>query len=249
MADKLPYFHWYPKDAETDEAYSSMTDQELGFYHRCLNRSWLNDGLPAALPDMARALGKQLAYVEKMWRTVGSRFVLSVDSRWVNPRQEIEREVAINKSSKASRSANRRWEGNAKAMPTHSEGNARASGSVSGSSGEIQEKEKTSTRARVFPPGYEFDEQYAEFRAALKSWGAPIIDPEDFIGWAWKEWGKLDAEQRLAAINGVRQRELEGADPAFCRSPERFLKGREWKRPIVAPRAPKSRLERMMDSI
>ncbi len=32
----LPFFCWYPVDAETDENFRAMTYAEVGFYLRCL---------------------------------------------------------------------------------------------------------------------------------------------------------------------------------------------------------------------
>jgi T5orf172 domain len=95
MANGLPYFRWYPADAEMDEDYAAMTDQELGFYHRCLNRSWLNDGLPFDLDELARIMRVPRKYLDKVWKRVGNKFVGNAHSRLVNPRQEKERDKAI----------------------------------------------------------------------------------------------------------------------------------------------------------
>lgn len=107
MPKSLPYFRWYPSDAETDEFYASLTDQELGFYHRCLNRSWINEGLPVDPGERARAFRVTRKYLDKMWVKVGGRFVSNecVKPRLVNPRQEEEREYASRKSDGASTSA------------------------------------------------------------------------------------------------------------------------------------------------
>jgi hypothetical protein len=43
----LPYFRWFPADAETDHNYAALNDAELGLFHRLLNRSWINGGLPS----------------------------------------------------------------------------------------------------------------------------------------------------------------------------------------------------------
>lgn len=114
---------------------------------------------------------------------------------------------------------------------------------------ETTEKEKTPTRAREFPPGYEFDELYQRFRQACKDFGLAVIDPEDFVGFAWIEWGKLDSEQRLAAVTGLDARRISGCDPAFTPGPEKYLKKREWKRPIVTPRPQKTRMQAMLDAL
>jgi uncharacterized protein YdaU (DUF1376 family) len=112
MAKSLPYFKWYPADAGMDENYSTMTDEELGFYHRCLNHSWINNGLPYELIDIARSLRVTTEYLDRVWPRVGKCFSCSdcVHPRWVNQRQEKERADAIAKSQKATKSVRTRYE-------------------------------------------------------------------------------------------------------------------------------------------
>jgi Meiotically up-regulated gene 113 len=104
---ELPYFKWYAADAETDERFRAMSDAEVGFYLRCLNHSWLNNGLPADMKVLARILNKSTSYVERMWRSVGRCFIPDPENqeRLINPRQEDEREQAVVKSDKASSSS------------------------------------------------------------------------------------------------------------------------------------------------
>lgn len=124
----LPYFLWYPADAETDEGYSSLTDAELGFFHRCLNRAWLNDGLPADLDDLARAMNRTRNQLEKVWPRVSKLFQSrESDGRLVNRRQEEERENARRKSLNLQRN------GNANALKGVPSASTRASESVSAS--------------------------------------------------------------------------------------------------------------------
>jgi hypothetical protein len=112
MAKGLPYYRWYPADAEIDEKYASMTDAELGFYHRCLNKSWTNYGLPADLDALAAMMRVKRSYLDRVWVNVGKCFTPTdtVHQRLVNPRQEEEREYAISKSNKASSSSAHRVE-------------------------------------------------------------------------------------------------------------------------------------------
>lgn len=94
-----------------DDDYASMTDQELGFYHRCLNRSWMNDGLPADLDELARIFKQTRTYIDKLWKRVGRKFILRVGTaRVFNPRQEDERSEAISKSVNATKSVRTRYE-------------------------------------------------------------------------------------------------------------------------------------------
>ncbi len=104
MAKALPYFKWYPADAETDERYASMTDQELGFYHHCLNRSWINDGLPVEMDELARMMHVKGGYLAKVWPRVSCCFII-VGDRYRNKRQEEEREAANSKQLKCGQSA------------------------------------------------------------------------------------------------------------------------------------------------
>jgi hypothetical protein len=87
---KPPAFQWYPRDCDTDENVRMMDDSEFGFYVRCLNHSWVNDGLPVSLEDVARIIGRPLARVEKYWVRVGNCFVV-IDNRLRNLKQEAQR--------------------------------------------------------------------------------------------------------------------------------------------------------------
>jgi len=108
MAKALPYFRWYPADAETDEAYSALNDLELGFFHRCLNRAWLNNGLPSDPDEISRIMKVEREYLDKVWPRVSKMFKPQVDdlSRIVNRRQEEERNAALDKSEKNKRVGN-----------------------------------------------------------------------------------------------------------------------------------------------
>lgn len=112
----LPYFKWFPADAETDEAYVSMSDQQLGFFHRCLNRAWLNDGLPADLDQLAGVMRVTRKYLDTIWRQVGKCWY-EENGRLLNPRQEEERKHAIEKSAKASDAVRTRYGRRTDALP------------------------------------------------------------------------------------------------------------------------------------
>lgn len=112
---KAPGFMWYPKDCDTDEHVRLMDDEELGFYLRCLNHSWLNYGLPEDLSEIARALKSPIAYVRKQWKRVGLCFVLASNNRLVNPKQEEQRQKQKATSETRSAAAASRWSSNADA--------------------------------------------------------------------------------------------------------------------------------------
>jgi uncharacterized protein YdaU (DUF1376 family) len=109
--NKLPYYSMYPSDFDTDEKVRGMTDEEVGFFVRCLNHSWINGSIPADLDELARILQRDSKYVHRVWRRVGRCFVSPIDQqdRLVNPRQEEERALAEQKSEKAREKVNKRW--------------------------------------------------------------------------------------------------------------------------------------------
>ncbi len=108
----LPYFKWYPADAETDANFRAMDDADIGFYIRCLNHAWINQGIPADSKERARVLRTRLDTANKRWERVGKCFVTSTlyPERLINLRQETERGLASLKSLKATESVNRRYE-------------------------------------------------------------------------------------------------------------------------------------------
>ncbi len=115
MAKGLPYFCWYPSDADTDENFRAMTDEQVGFYLRCLNHTWINGSLPADQAEAARVMNRSQAKFSALWKRVGRCFVpMEADnSRIVNPRQERERAAAKAQRGKQSEggksSAAKRW--------------------------------------------------------------------------------------------------------------------------------------------
>lgn len=128
-----------------------MSLEEIGLYAVCLNHCWINGSLPSDPAIIQKLLKLPRIQFERAWSSVSGCFQES-DGRLTNPRQEHERSEVMAKSDKARASAEKRWcESDANALPTHCEGNARASGSgvVSEASEVIPgKKEKTSTRAR-----------------------------------------------------------------------------------------------------
>lgn len=117
MSKLLPYFKWYPADAEGDDFYSlTLSNEELGIYHRLLNRSWMNDGVTADLDALAAFCRMGRKQFDKSWEKIGKRWVVSPrdKTKLVNPRQEQERESAKIKSEHNKR------DGNANAKRTRS---------------------------------------------------------------------------------------------------------------------------------
>ena len=108
MAQQAPSFQWYPKDCDTDEKVRLMDDSEFGFFVRCLNHSWLNDGLPESMEDISRLLSRPRKTVEKYWARVGRCFTLD-GGRWRNRKQEEQRTSSRNYSDARRKAAETRW--------------------------------------------------------------------------------------------------------------------------------------------
>lgn len=154
----LPYFRWYPADAKGDERYYSMTDQELGFFHRCLNHAWGNNGLPADLDQLAKLMRISRYYLDSVWPAVGACFY-EEGGRLFNKRQEKERARAL-----AVGEANKRA-GNANAKKTRSEKNANDSrdrGSDSDSIYDSSSKKKEASKELPWPADFGFEAWFAE---------------------------------------------------------------------------------------
>ena len=78
------------------------------------------------------------------------------------------------------------------------------------------------------------DEMWAEFMAICQRRGILQAGKTDWA-WAHHAWKVLDAEQKLAAIEDVRDRDTE--DYTVARAlPQNYVKGRYWERPRRAPR-------------
>jgi hypothetical protein len=104
----FPYFRWYPKDAESDCQYAALSLPELGLFHRCLNHSWVNGGVPSDMQEFSRELRIPMVEVRRYWPRVSRCFIEHDDGRCRNPRQEMERDHVLEKSGKARISVSKR---------------------------------------------------------------------------------------------------------------------------------------------
>lgn len=98
MAKELPYFRWYPADAESDFRYSSLSLAERGLFHAAINCSWVNDGLPNNEALVGKALHLTVRELRVFWPKVKECFFVSDDGKLRNKRQEEERTHATQKS-------------------------------------------------------------------------------------------------------------------------------------------------------
>lgn len=94
MADKPPAYQWYPKDAETDEAYRLMTCEQLGAYERLRDHQWIEGSLPTDVEELALIVGHGMTAkrLEQIWARVSVCFPPTADGRLQNPRLERQRE-------------------------------------------------------------------------------------------------------------------------------------------------------------
>lgn len=104
MSKELPYFRWYPSDAESDSKYAALSLSELGLFHRCLNLSWMNDGLPSDPLEIGRVLRITPREVKMLWPRVSECFELR-EGKHCNRRQEQERLHAKGKGDKSTATA------------------------------------------------------------------------------------------------------------------------------------------------
>lgn len=94
--DKAPAYQWYPKDAQTDEAYKSMTHEERGVYRDLLDHQWLHGSIPSDIAGIADAATSGRARLSDeratiIWPKILPCFSDRGDGRLVNVRLERQR--------------------------------------------------------------------------------------------------------------------------------------------------------------
>lgn len=133
---RLQFFAFYPDAFMGSESVKLMTMAERGAYITLLCHAWENDGLPTSLALLARVCGVSKDEMTELWEGPLGECWEERDGRFVNPRQEEERDRASEKSGAAKKAAETRWAkkraaaekaaADANAMRTHSERNADA---------------------------------------------------------------------------------------------------------------------------
>lgn len=235
---KLPYYKMYPQDFDCDETVRRLSLSGLGVYVKLLNYSWVNDGLPEKLRDIAQVIGVRWGAFEACWATSCTNWCQHSDKRWRNTRQVAEIQQASQKSLSAKESAKLRWEKHANASETHADNNAKAMLSYSYSYSE-EKNICGSAEPRVFVA----DE------TPLPTKAKPITEaePTGFAGFWELRWRTDDRKTaarafRKAASSAVRlDRIMEGAR----RDREKYLARDPQYRPMMATWLNK---ERWMDS-
>ena len=254
MSKLLPYFRWYPADAETDANFRAMSDAEIGFYIRCLNHAWINGGIPADSCERARVLRTRRDTADKYWLRVGKCFVTSENDPQllVNPRAETERRLAMSKSIKATESVNTRYE-----RSTNVETRAYGSVSVSESSFEVKKENDEEFLLTADPPsvvrphapaGPGFDDWWKVY------WNKTAKAEAQK---AWKQCAHHHGAQFLIDQCIADRKRFEGTPQWEWRvnlHPATWLRGRRWEDQLPpsgvqrqnGPRAPTSTGERVL---
>lgn len=234
MSKALPYFRWYPADAEVDEKYIMMTNEELGFFHRCLNKSWRNGGIPADPCARARLFSQPQRIIDKLWEVVGKCFVESTadPSRLVNPRQEKEREYAQTKSARASKAIRTRYDSNT----------------------DVDTDVYTDVDDIELPPASDSD-SYSSICISKKGAGKKQTDTSELDAWFanefwpafWLKKSKTDAlkaarvhlgsaELRFAALFGMKAQtpEMLTRDPSKRPHGATWINGHRWEDEVIS---------------
>jgi uncharacterized protein YdaU (DUF1376 family) len=148
----LPYYPLYVYDFDDDPNVLSMSLPEVGLYQLALNEAWKRGSIPDDPTALAVLIRRKPSDVKKAWLKVRSCWIESgTPGKLVNPRQEKERELALQKSAAASASIRKRWI-DAKSDPYGRITTRSESDSVSGSSGSVRSNtDRATTRARIEP--------------------------------------------------------------------------------------------------
>lgn len=138
---RYPWFPFYPADFLTDENVVMMAAAEVGLYVQLLCHAWKEGSIPDSPRTLARLGRVTEAELADLWPAVAPCFlpVPEQAGRLYNPRLEREREKLAEKSQSARKSAEARWNPEARTkrrrgaakppaaqqvMRTHSGGNA-----------------------------------------------------------------------------------------------------------------------------
>lgn len=240
----LPYFKWFSADAEGDDFYISLTDAEGWTFHRCLNRAWMNDGIPADLDELGAILHKPRAYMDKVWPKLSRRWVQSPrdPEKLVNPRQEEERSVAIAKSE------NNKRVGDANGSRTRRERVTNdpqrtyvsVSDSASDSSSQFLKESARQIQKVVALPGFDFEAWFKE------RWGLHPIPGKPQIAQQY-------AMEKINQTGGFTAAQFNENHAAWCRAwigqtsgipnLETFIRDDWWRKspPVSSPSAPAAR--------
>ena len=95
MTCDLPFMKLWVRDLMADPDVQAMTVDERGAYLWFLCVSWEKGSIPADTRKQARLLGVSPRRLERIWETVGPKWESDGNGGLVNPRQERERQAAL----------------------------------------------------------------------------------------------------------------------------------------------------------
>ena len=118
----VDYYRRFPGDYLRDTRHLSL--EEHGAYNLLLDHLYATEQPIASLESAIRICGVRSKRHQNAVKFVLENFFVKTELGYKQPRVEKEIKYAESKRLKAKQSAEKRWERNANAMPTHSEGNA-----------------------------------------------------------------------------------------------------------------------------
>lgn len=105
MAEKLPYFKFYPADFMGSGKVQMMGPVERGIYISLLCQEWQEGPLPDNPTILARVASATPDQMEEAWPLVRRCFSTNEDGELIHPRLEEEREAALDRRRKAQKAA------------------------------------------------------------------------------------------------------------------------------------------------
>lgn len=231
-----PAYQFYPDRFLTDDKVLLMSFMEIGVYQVLLCHAWPHRGLPNDTAEIAKMLKMPHARFKKIWNgAVGKCFVLR-GGRYVNPRQEKEREKQIDYRRRQADNAAKGWlsRGNATALPeSHTSGIARVleTETESETRNDLQDQKKErAVQFRADAALRELQAQYPENRLT-----SGYRTESAFIDALGSQPAKAYAQMRANLENNIRSHEwrVKGMIPAL----EKWLREGLWMRllPEEAP--------------
>lgn len=100
-----PGFLWMPRDWLSNSKVRAMTLEERAIYFDLLCQSWLDDGLPDDVDELARIVGVDRIRFGSAWERIRRQFAVGADGKLRNPRLESEREKQVSLWSRRSEAA------------------------------------------------------------------------------------------------------------------------------------------------
>lgn len=240
----LPYFKWFPAIAESDEKYRRYSVEELGFFHRCLNHQWTNCGIPSDPIERAEVLRLNRRVCDRLWKTVGKSFVSC--ERWpgrlVNPRLDKEWSELRLKSERNANAARSKSGKSEISLPRAYPSSSKEVFSVEGKEG-VQGEPRTPNVERTL----DVDPSLLDaFDQSIRVFVGPVDERKSREAFVKHVYTVERINAFLEHTPGWMQtkRYADGFHEFSA-----FVRSEVWLRPAPDPVEPKSRIDRLMDSV